>query len=111
MILYIKLDTNAISDHKVIAAGPEGFAVFIKGLLYSKLHLTDGFVPQSALPLLALGVKKLKEAGTMFGFDGQNCDHCEGWDGYSRRCQCGNRRVSWTIDGTFEKPYLSGVAY
>jgi len=39
-------------------------------------------------------------------FDGNNCDDCVGWDGRSRRCECGNRRVSWTSskndDGTFE---------
>ena len=47
-------------------------------------------------------------------FDGMNCndykeDHeveCAGWDGeWYRRCECGNRRVSWDIeknpDGTF----------
>ena len=29
-------------------------------------------------------------------FDGQNCDGpCRGWDGESRRCDCGNRRVCW----------------
>jgi hypothetical protein len=33
-------------------------------------------------------------------FDGQNCEdawdegaNCAGWDGESRRCECGNRRV------------------
>lgn len=36
-------------------------------------------------------------------FSGQNCDDCAGWDGLSRRCNCGNRRVSWTIDHNF--PY------
>lgn len=31
------------------------------------------------------------------GFSGQNCeDECEGWNPQDRRCQCGNRRVSWT---------------
>lgn len=30
-------------------------------------------------------------------FSGQNCeDECEGWNPADRRCQCGNRRVSWT---------------
>ena len=24
---------------------------------------------------------------------------CAGWDGYSRRCNCGNRRVYWVVDG------------
>jgi hypothetical protein len=31
------------------------------------------------------------------GFDGQNCDdECAGWNPVDRRCECGNRRVSWT---------------
>ena len=39
-------------------------------------------------------------------FDGQNCndyldeayqDECDGWDGNDRRCNCGNRRVSWAF--------------
>jgi hypothetical protein len=35
----------------------------------------------------------------------QNCDEsCGGWDGESRRCECGNRRVAWEFtrsqDGT-----------
>ena len=42
-------------------------------------------------------------------FDGKNCEdfdiECAGWDGVSRRCECGNRRVSWVAkqapDGTF----------
>ena len=47
-------------------------------------------------------------------FDGMNCNdylddinsiECTGWDGSDRRCECGNRRVSWDIeknpDGTY----------
>lgn len=46
-------------------------------------------------------------------FDGMNCNdykdeedgECYGWDGESRRCSCGNRRVSWCVeknpDGSF----------
>ena len=37
-------------------------------------------------------------------FAGQNCAEsweegadCEGWDGNDRRCDCGNRRVSWAF--------------
>ena len=30
-------------------------------------------------------------------FSGQNCeDPCNGWNPKDRRCECGNRRVSWT---------------
>ena len=39
-------------------------------------------------------------------FDGMNCNDyddagCGGWDGKSRRCSCGNRRVYWqlSLDG------------
>lgn len=29
-------------------------------------------------------------------FCGNNCEGpCRGWDGVSRRCDCGNRRVCW----------------
>lgn len=36
-------------------------------------------------------------------FQGQNCDDwddvgCGGWDGESRRCECGNRRVFWQTE-------------
>jgi hypothetical protein len=41
-------------------------------------------------------------AGERFDFSGQNCDpdegECPGWDGVSRRCVCGNRRVEWICD-------------
>jgi hypothetical protein len=42
------------------------------------------------------------------GFAGWDCEPeqddpprppCRGWDGYSRRCDCGNRRVYWDHDG------------
>lgn len=47
-------------------------------------------------------------SGGLIGFNGQNCEDaryiddapdCGGWDGYSRRCDCGNRRVSWVVEG------------
>lgn len=53
-------------------------------------------------------------------FEGMNCndyledgaDECTGWDGESRRCDCGNRRVSWET-GQYDngKFYAFGVAY
>ena len=37
--------------------------------------------------------------GEFVGFDGSDsCEDCRGWDGESRRCDCGNRRVYWTED-------------
>jgi hypothetical protein len=36
-------------------------------------------------------------------FDGNNCDDagesCNGWNGFSKRCCCGNRRVYWEKSG------------
>jgi hypothetical protein len=45
--------------------------------------------------------KIAKEQG-FIDFNGNNCsdtkfgEDCLGWDGESRRCSCGNRRVSWS---------------
>jgi hypothetical protein len=53
-------------------------------------------------------------------FSGMNCngyleddaDECLGWDGVDRRCDCGNRRVSWeTGQYSNGKFYAYGVAY
>lgn len=67
---------------------------------------------------MALALKYVSEYG-LIEFDGMNCndykeDHeieCGGWDGESRRCECGNRRVSWDIeknpDGSFTVSPLS----
>jgi hypothetical protein len=45
-------------------------------------------------------------------FDGKNCDDCVGWDGESRRCDCGNRRVYWeTSKNSDGKFYAYAVAY
>jgi hypothetical protein len=39
----------------------------------------------------------LERNGGLVDFDGKNCNEldrdCGGWDGESRRCDCGNRRV------------------
>ena len=41
---------------------------------------------------------KEREIGLNFiDFEGQNCeDECAGWNPHQRRCECGNRRVSWS---------------
>ncbi len=38
-------------------------------------------------------------------FDGMNCDDCPGWDGESRRCECGTRRVSWEPNDDYSAVY------
>jgi len=51
-------------------------------------------------------------------FDGMNCNDyedeqvCFGWDGFDRRCSCGNRRVNWEIEKTSDgKFYAVARAY
>ena len=41
------------------------------------------------------------------------CEDCSGWDGESHRCECGNRRVSWTTADwhTFDHPSIFAEAY
>lgn len=58
--------------------------------------------------------ERLIKIGGLFDFDGQNCDGpCNGWDGISGRCDCGNRRVSWTTGygHSFKNPDVRGEAY
>lgn len=56
MPIYAKLETTALTDAKLLAAGIIAFGVWAKGLLYSVEHLTDGLVPDGAIPLLCIGV-------------------------------------------------------
>lgn len=55
---------------------------------------------------------------SMIEFDGMNCGdlydeatdaeiNCSGWDGISRRCSCGNRRVYWV----WNSGHLTAEAY
>lgn len=42
---------------------------------------------------------QMLETGETIEFEGQNCEiECDGWDGSHRRCECGNRRVSWDFN-------------
>lgn len=60
--------------------------------------------------------KELAETQTFIDFNGNNCEDfpCRGWDGQSHRCDCGNRRVSWSSHDNgdfFLNPYIYGEAY
>jgi hypothetical protein len=66
----------------------------------------DGFNIDTAISIanniaFNLAVKKREnEIGEDYiDFNGQNCeDECGGWNPKDRRCECGNRRVSWIDD-------------
>ena len=57
MSLYVRLDTLAATDPKLLAVGPNGFTLYVKGLCYSKDQLLDGFIPTSAIDLISVGIK------------------------------------------------------
>ena len=45
-----------------------------------------------------LKTEAMPPAGEFIEFAGNdNCEDCEGWDGTSARCDCGNRRVYWSL--------------
>jgi len=61
-----------------------------------------------------LAIKDKVKEGVLHSFSGEdNCENCGGWDGVSRRCECGNRRVSWTQGWgfSFKNPDLEAEAY
>jgi len=55
-------------------------------------------------------VKEVGEGPHSFSGDCY-CEDCSGWDGESRRCECGNRRVSWSYEGNFENMYIYAEAF
>jgi len=48
-------------------------------------------------------------------FDGMNCNDyeetevCFGWDGFDRRCSCGNRRVYWEVQMNADGKYFANA--
>lgn len=59
--------------------------------------------------------KELFDTESYIDFNGSDsCENCAGWDGTSRRCQCGNRRVGWASGDNadfFLNPYIYGEAW
>lgn len=48
--------------------------------------------------LIDAAMVDVRLSGGFVNFDGDEfCVDCKGWDGESRRCDCGNRRVDWTV--------------
>jgi hypothetical protein len=58
--------------------------------------------------------KEFKIGDDYIDFSGQNCeDPCNGWNPKDRRCECGNRRVSWTdgYSSSFKDMTIYAEAY
>lgn len=91
MSLYVKLQTEILTDPKILMAGPEGFTMWAKGLCYALQHLTDGFIPQESLQILGIGLKKpeqiakkLCELGLWKKVDGGYTVGLDKWAKYQR---------------------------
>ncbi len=59
--------------------------------------------------------RTLNDHRGFFYFTGdEGCDEsCQGWDGVSKRCDCGNRRVDWEMSDyhSFKEPSVIAQAY
>lgn len=59
-------------------------------------------------------VQKYKDADKFINFNGDdNCEDCRGWNPNDHRCDCGNRRVSFTsgYEFTIHDPHIYAEAY
>jgi hypothetical protein len=59
-------------------------------------------------------IARMKASGGFIDFNGKNCDGpCGGWDMSGHRCDCGNRRVSFTTgySHSFKQPHVYAEAY
>lgn len=103
---------NADIANREAAAFRDRAVVYLMqcGQVYGK-DFTADTATKVALQVAAAEVitKKIDEG--MIAFSDDNCENCGGWDGKSRRCDCGNRRVGWVIEGTFEAPIVYAEAY
>ena len=103
MSIFVKLDTTALMDLKLTKAGPEGFTMWVRGLLYAKEQLTDGLVPEEALPFLSAGltnpraaVERLIELGLWVRQDNSFGVSPDKWARYQTTCaEVGATREYW----------------
>jgi hypothetical protein len=92
----------------------EGAILFLQArgkVLGTDFTLTDAIIKATEIKLDEI-IKQTVSKGVIFSFDGDDtCEDCTGWDGVSHRCNCGNRRVSWSWSGDYTDLYIYGEAY
>lgn len=85
-----------------------------KGLTFGKDFTVETAIACANQLAFELECKRKESEGGYFDFSGQNCeDECAGWSPTERRCECGNRRVSWTegYSHSFKTPDVYAEAY
>jgi hypothetical protein len=108
---YMKKAARSEEIHQRVLAGETVTDDELIEMLYHsdfhhvKEHMPEAFeqFKKSQLPLIA--------AAEDFSFNGKNCESDCDWDGVARRCNCGNRRVSWCFQETSDGGYWYGEAY
>lgn len=80
---WVRIDDSFLTNAKALAAGKDGRALIIAGLCYSAANLTDGFIADSALSMLAGAAEvKAKPTATLlvqidaWHREGHSCDRC-----------------------------------
>jgi len=84
--------------------------------------LGDDFTPATAIAAaddvafneeIVRRVAAISQTGPIDFNGNADCENCEGWDGESRRCWCGNRRVGWErgYGHSFEEPCVQAEAW
>lgn len=58
MTTWVKVYNSMPQNPKLLMAGDRAAWLFVCGLCYSNEHLTDGFIPRHALPVVAPGVRQ-----------------------------------------------------
>src|SRR3990167_4950173 len=56
---WVRIDDGFADHPKIISAGPIAALIQIRSLCYTARHLTDGFIPRSAVPLLTSGLEHI----------------------------------------------------
>lgn len=61
---WLRIDDTVPEHRKMLQAGPAACWLWVCGIAYCQRQLTDGFIPEVALPMLGVGsrVKKLADA-------------------------------------------------
>jgi len=58
---WVRIHDGAMSHPKVLALSDRAFRVWVNGLSYCQMHLTDGFIPKAAAGIVGTTVKSVSE--------------------------------------------------
>jgi hypothetical protein len=57
--MWARLDDRFLGHPKILAAGPGAELLQVRAILYASRHLTNGHVPDAAVPVLVVGLERL----------------------------------------------------